>query len=86
MIKDILKSNDAVVMITTGDLREFVQELLEEQKAPVEEPMYSPEEFAKRKRISKTTLWRWCKIGILKRTVIGGKVYFRDSDLTTQQL
>lgn len=86
MSQILLKRNDAVVMITTADLREFFQELLDEQKEHEQEPMYSPEEFAKRKRVSKTTLWRWCKSGILKRTVIGGKVYFKDTDLTTQQL
>jgi len=26
-------------------------------------------------------LWRWCQAGILKKTVIGGKVYYKDSDL-----
>ena len=83
---EMLKKQDAVVIVTTADLREFVRELLAEQKMPTEEPLYSPDEFAKRKRVSKTTLWRWCKSGILKRTVIGGKVYFKDTDLTTQQL
>ncbi len=86
MTGNFLKNHDAVVMITTSDLRDFVQELIAEQKEHEQEPMYSPEEFAKRMKISMSTLWRWCRIGILKRTVIGGKVYFKDTDLTTQQL
>ena len=85
MIKNLLKEHDAVVMLTTGDLREFVQELLAELKAPAEEPLYLPEEFAKRKRVSMSTIWRWCRIGILKRTVIGGKVFFKESNLKTQE-
>ena len=56
MIKNLLKEHDAVVMLTTGDLREFVQELLAELKAPAEEPLYLPEEFAKRKRVSRSQI------------------------------
>ena len=83
MIQDLLKKHEAVVMVTLGDLREFAQDILKQQKDPEDEQMYTPEEFAQRMKISKSTLWRWCKIGILKRTVVGTKIYFKDSDLAT---
>ena len=83
MTKDILLNQDAIVMVSAGDLRELVEELLSRQNAPTEEPLYTPDEFAQRKRISKATLWRWCRNGILQRTVIGGKVFFKESNLIT---
>ncbi len=85
-VKDLLSSDSQIqLVVNTADLREFALTLAEEFrifKSMEPEQMYTPTEFAKRHNVSKGTLWRWCKIGVLKPVRIGGKVYYRDSDLT----
>ncbi len=45
------------------------------------DPFYTPTEFAQRHKVDKSTLWGWVKMGVLKKTLIGGKPFYRDSDL-----
>ena len=73
----------ALLLVTPTDLKEFALTVIDEYKAqiPQDEKKYTPKEFAARHGVRPETLWRWCQAGILKKTVIGGKVYYKDSDL-----
>ena len=82
-IRELIQ-NDAktLLLVSPTDLQEFALSVVNEySKLTLEEKKYTPKEFAKRHNVSEATLWRWCKAGILKRTIYGGKVYYRDSDL-----
>ena len=83
-IKDLVeKGGSTVLMVTAADLAEFAQAVYDanQNRPEGEEKLYSPDEFALKNRVTKSTLWRWCKVGILKPTKIGGKVYYKQSDL-----
>lgn len=85
-IKDLLGANQStLVIVSVADLKEFGASLIEEaQKVGSEqkdEKMFAPREFAKRHGVATTTLWRWCKSGLLTPVRVGGRVYYRDSDL-----
>lgn len=83
-IRELIQ-NDArtLLLVSPTDLQEFALSVVNEYSklTTLEEKKYTPKEFAKRHNVSEATLWRWCKAGILKRTIYGGKVYYRDSDL-----
>ena len=84
-IKELLSTNANVqVVVNVADLKEFAMELIEEAKNIEEvksEPMFTPKEFAERHGVDKSTLWRWCKCGVLTPLHIGGKTFYRDSCL-----
>lgn len=84
-IKELLSTNTNVqVVVNVADLKEFAMELIEEAKNIEEvkpEPMFTPKEFAERHGVDKSTLWRWCKCGVLTPLHIGGKTFYRDSCL-----
>ena len=77
-------------VISRADLMAFAEELIKgassmlhaaPQEEKEEEPIYTAGEFAKKYGVNLSTLWRWRKAGIVKETRIGGRVYFRDSDV-----
>ena len=70
-----------MLVVTPMDLREFAVSVVEEMGRVQEEQKYTATEFAARHGVNKSTLYRWCKAGILRPLVIGGKKYYRDSDL-----
>ena len=83
-IQDIIKNGSStILMVTPADLKEFALSVVTEfsKNTTLEEKKYTPREFAARHGVSLGTLWRWCNAGILKKHVIGNKVYYRDSDL-----
>ena len=83
-IKDLVeKGGNIVLMVTAADLAEFAQAVYEanQNRPEPEEKLYTPDEFAEKNRVSKATLWRWCKVGILKPTRVGKKTFYRQSDL-----
>lgn len=86
-IKEFLASGQNVqLVVSVADLKEFALVLISEaQHTDVQqsEHLYTPTEFAERLRVDKSTLWRWCKAGILKPTRIGSKVFYKESDLMT---
>ena len=88
-IKELLSTNSNVqVVISAADLKEFALSLIDEAKSIEEEkpePMFTPKEFAERHGVDKSTLWRWCKSGVLKPLHIGGKTFYRDSGLMIQE-
>lgn len=84
-IKELIEANPNIqVVVTLADLKEFALSLISETRCTnvqQDEPMYTPAEFAKRHKVDRSTLWRWRKAGILKPIHIGGKTYYKDSDL-----
>ena len=88
-IKELLSINPNVqLVVSAADLKEFALSLIEEAKIIEEEkpePMFTPKEFAARHGVDKSTLWRWCKAGVLTPLHIGGKTFYRDSCLKIQE-
>ena len=84
MLETLQKGQNTLFLATYSDLKEAIYSVLheiEEEKQAKEEKLYTPTEFAQRHNISKPTLHRWVKAGILRQTKYGGKVYYKDSDL-----
>ena len=77
-------NGNTILMVTPAMLQDFACTIIEEARTKLvkeEEPSYTPAEFAKRWRVDKSTLWRWVRNGKLKKTIVGGKVFYKDSDL-----
>ena len=72
-----------MLIVSPADLKEFALAIVEEVKntSMMDEHLYSPKEFAERHGVDVSTLWRWRKTGILKPTKVGGKLWYKDSDL-----
>ncbi len=89
-IQDLITSGNSntILMLTPAMLQEFAATLISEASERLrkeEERTYTPAEFAERHRVDKSTLWRWNRDGLLKKTIIGGKVFYRDSDLKKKE-
>ena len=86
-IEDVLSlSPNMQLVITAADLMEFAVSIANEVKNEIgnnkgDDTLYSPTEFANKLHVDKSTLWRWRKAGILTQTKVGGRVYYRESDL-----
>ena len=85
-IKEIIESGGNVqVVVNATDLKEFALDLISEAKLhnarQPEEKAYTPTEFAQKHNVDKSTLWRWCKAGILTPTRVGGKVFYYEKNL-----
>ncbi len=73
-------------MVTPQMLQEFslqVAKLVQEQQHVKREELFTPSQFAQRHGVDRSTLWRWRKNGLLKATVVGTKIYYKDTDLIT---
>jgi hypothetical protein len=82
-IQELIQNGEGGTMIiaTPVMLKEFAMTILSEASTVMEEPRYTPTEFAKRKGVDKSTLHRWRKAGLLKPYYVGTKLFYRDSDL-----
>ena len=89
MSKDfIFRGQTVQVVVTPADLREFALAIVAELKQENDqndEKLYSPDEFAERHNVTRGTLWRWSKSGILHPVKVGRKVYYRDSDFVRKE-
>lgn len=78
---------DAVLLVKASDLKDFALSLMDAARNEIadsgNEELLTPSEFCLRNRVSKATVWRWVKAGVLKPTKIGGKVFYKQSDLKT---
>ena len=70
-----------MLLVTPVMLKEFALSVVDEVNRVSEEPKYTPAEFAKRKGVDKSTIYRWRKAGLLKPYYVGGSIFYRDSDL-----
>ncbi len=83
-IKEIINMNPNIqLVVTAADLKEFALELLEErEKYSAKSDKYlTIAETVEKYGISKPTLWRWSKEGYLPKVKLGGKCFYRESDI-----
>ena len=67
-----------------ADLKELFLDWKEESelnRKKETEILLTPDEVASKYRISKVTLWRWAKDGLLKPVKMGRKSFYRQSDI-----
>ncbi|MBR6445013.1 MAG: helix-turn-helix domain-containing protein [Prevotella sp.] len=83
-IRNLLEQGSATMLLVTPmELREFAISVVEEVSRVQEEPKFTAAEFAERHGVDKSTIYRWRKAGLLKPFRVGTKIYYRDSDLST---
>ena len=83
-IKEIIATNPNIqLVVTAADLKEFALELLaEREKSATQSDKYlTIAETVEKYGISKSTLWRWSKIGYLHKVKLGRKSFYRESDI-----
>ena len=84
-INDLLSSGreNTLLVVTAAQLEEYSLSLLRKYAASAQseekEKWYSPDEFAEKQNVSKATLWRWAKAGIVLKRTVGGKVYYKEN-------
>ena len=85
-----MKMPNAILQITAGDLCEFANQLinsatevarLQIQKADISKELLTIDEVAEMLKVSKMTLHRWDKNGVLKKIEVGGHRRYRRSDV-----
>lgn len=65
-----------------GFARDIISEFMAEFQPPKEEDaLCTPEQAAAKVQVTKVTLWRWAKQGYLSPVHIGGKVFYKESDI-----
>lgn len=83
-IKEMVNGTTLLVM-TPAQLKEFaltvIDEAKKEQCQDEDNKLYNPQQFAAKHHVDVSTLYRWRKAGILKATQVGGKVWYKESNL-----
>lgn len=83
-ITEISGNSQIQLVLNKADLKELFLEWKEESelnRKKETEPLLTPDEVASKYRISKVTLWRWAKDGLLKPVKMGRKSFYRQSDI-----
>lgn len=84
-ISEIVNQNVPLqVVVNVADLKELFLDWKEESelnRKKETETLLTPDEVANKYRISKVTLWRWAKDGLLKPVKMGRKSFYRQSDI-----
>ena len=84
-ISEIVNQNVPLqVVVNVADLKELFLDWKEESelnRKKETETLLTPDEVASKYRISKVTLWRWAKDGLLKPVMMGSKSCYRQSDI-----
>lgn len=83
-IKEIIDTNPNIqLVISAADLKEFALELLaEREKSSAKSDKYlTIPETTEKYGVSKPSLWRWTKMGYLPKHKLGGKCFYRESDI-----
>ncbi len=70
-----------VTLETLIDLYDHIESSRREQPTAIE-PLLTQEEVTNILKVDTTTLWRWNKSGYLLSLKIGGKVRYRQADIT----
>ena len=85
-----MKMPNAILQITAGDLCEFANQLinsatevarLQIQRADISKELLTIDEVCEMLKVSKMTLHRWDKNGVLKKIEVGGHRRYRLSDV-----
>lgn len=83
-ITEISSNSQIQLVLNKADLQELFLEWKEESELNRKkdtETLLTPDEVASKYRISKVTLWRWAKDGLLKPVKMGRKSFYRQSDI-----
>ena len=83
-IKQIIDTNPNIqLVISAADLKEFALELLaEREKSSTKSDKYlTIPETVEKYGVSQSTLWRWSRMGYLPKHKLGGKSFYRESDI-----
>ena len=84
-ISEIVNQNVPLQVVeNVADLKELFLDWKEESelnRKKETETLLTPDEVASKYRISKVTLWRWAKDGLLKPVKMGRKSFYRQSDI-----
>ena len=83
-IKEIIDTNPNIqLVISAADLKEFALELLaEREKSSTQLDKYlTIPETAEKYGVSQSTLYRWSRLGYLPKVKLGGKSFYRESDI-----
>lgn len=84
-ISEIVNQNVPLqVVVNVADLKELFLDWKEESelnRKKETETLLTPDEVVSKYRISKVTLWRWAKDGLLKPVKMGRKSFYRQSDI-----
>lgn len=83
-ITEISSNSQIQLVLNKADLKELFLEWKEEielNRKKETETLLTPDEVASKYRISKVTLWRWAKDGLLKPVKMGRKSFYRQSDI-----
>lgn len=84
-ISEIVNQNVPLqVVVNVADLKELFldwKEESEQNRQKETDILLTPDEVASKYRISKVTLWRWAKDGLLKPVKMGRKSFYRQSDI-----
>ena len=76
------KHNQIQYVIGKDDLREVLLEIIEEYMTKQKDEELLPlKKVMEMLGVVDATLWRWDKMGLLKKVSIGGRVYYRRSDI-----
>lgn len=84
------KEKNIILQVTSEDLKTFAQDILlgaksiamlEAEAAASADQLLTVDQTAQMLSVSKMTLHRWDKSGILKKVEIGGKRRYRKSDI-----
>ena len=77
-------SNMSLAILNMADLKELFlnwQEEMVQKPQKEESPLLTPAEVTEKYRVSKVTLWRWDKMGLLAPIKMGRKSFYRQSDI-----
>lgn len=84
-ISEIVNQNVPLqVVVNVADLKELFldwKEESEQNRQKETDILLTPDEVASKYCISKVTLWRWAKDGLLKPVKMGRKSFYRQSDI-----
>jgi predicted DNA-binding transcriptional regulator AlpA len=80
-INDFIQQGNVNVTFSLNDLKEFFKDFIKEYIPEKEERYLTREEVSEMLKVSETTLWRWEKEKYLLPVHIGGKVWYKASDI-----
>ena len=83
-INEIINTNPNIqLVVTAADLKEIALELLaEREKSSNQSDKYlTIAKTAKKYGVSESTLYRWSRLDYLPKVKLGGKSFYRESDI-----
>lgn len=83
-INEIINTSPNIqLVVTAADLKEFALELLAERKksSNQSDKYLTIPETAKKYGVSESTLYRWSRLDYLPKVKLGGKSFYRESDI-----